>query len=393
MYLLILILMRELARNLGKRSNPFWRPISRHGLATLRMIPVLAAAIVAASLPRLAAQQPVEIAHDNGLPNAPDDDVTPANAGPTSRQASASIAGTVLDGNGAEVQGAHVQLAGASGGSNQVVESGSDGQFIFHGVPAGKFKLTVTGPGWGTFESPEIQLHDGEFRILSGVVLPMATAVTQVTVVGDKRELSVEQVHIALQQRVLGVLPNFYSSYDWHAPPMQATQKYQLAFRSLMDPVTIAGVAAVAGAEQMNNTFSGFGSGAQGYAKRFGAAYANEASTRMLGSAVFPALFHEDPRYFYKGTGSVGSRTFYAMSGAVMTRDDNGAWKPDYARILGTFAAGGLSNLYYPAADRGAALTFENGLIALVAHAGTNLVREFVLKKFTTQARASRVNP
>lgn len=352
------------------------------------MVPVFAAALVFVPLPRPAAQQPpVEIARDNGLPNAPDAVTPTANADSTARKASASIAGTVLDGNSAEVQGARVELTGPSGTSNQVVQSGSDGQFIFHGLPAGKFKLTVTGQGWGTFVSSEIPLHDGDFRIVPGVVLPMATAVTQVTVVGDKTELSVEQVHIALQQRVLGVLPNFYSSYDWHAPPMQAKQKYQLAFRSLMDPVTIAGVAAVAGAEQINNTFPGFGAGAQGYAKRFGAAYANEASARLFSSAVLPALFHEDPRYFYKGTGSVGSRTFYAVSGAVMTRDDNGAWKPNYARILGTFAAGGLSNLYYPAADRGAALTFENGLIDLAAHAGTNLVREFVLKKFTTQAR------
>lgn len=387
-----LICLRKLALFHGKRYRASWTPDKERGsnpLRVLLIVSVVAATPAIAQSQELPAQQsPIEIARGNSFPNAPDA-AAAVSADSTARKASGSIAGTVLDGNGAEIQGARVELTGQSGSLNQVSESGSDGQFMFRGVPAGRFKLMVTGPGWGTFVSSEIQLHDGEFRIVPGVVLPMATAVTQVTVVGDKTELSVEQVHIALQQRVLGVLPNFYSSYDWHAPPMLAKQKYQLAFRSLIDPVTVAGVAAVAGAEQINNTFSGFGPGAQGYAKRFGAAYANEASTRMLGSAVFPALFHEDPRYFYKGTGSVGSRTWYAMSGAVMTRDDNGAWRPNYARILGTFAAGGLSNLYYPAADRGAALTFENGAIALAAHAGTNLVREFVLKRFTTQARGT----
>ncbi len=335
-------------------------------------------------LSSLEAQQPLaETATAGSLPDAPGDHT--ANA-PSARGASAFIEGTVLDASGAEVQGARVELSDIAGGVSEQAQSGGDGQFLFHGLPAGKFKLTVSGPGWGTYVSPEIDLRDGDFRIVPGIVLPLGTAVTQVRVVGDTEELAEEQVHIALQQRVMGVFPNFYSSYDWNAPPLQAKQKFQLAYRSLLDPVTFLGAGAVAGIEQMNNSFPGFGSGAQGYAKRYGAAYADDVTARLLSSALLPTIFREDPRYFYKGSGSARSRAFYAVSAAVIARGDNGRWKPNYARILGSFSSGAISNLYYPAGSRGTTLVFENGLIDLASYAGSNLVREFVLKRFTTRA-------
>jgi hypothetical protein len=122
----------------------------------------------------------------------------------------------------------------------------------------------------------------------------------------------------------------------------------------------------------------------EGYAKRYGAAYANDFSGRMLSSAIFASLFRQDPRYFYKGTGSVTSRTLYALSTAVIARGDNGKWRPNYADVLGTFAAGAVSNLYYPASSRGLSLTLLNGLVEIAGHAGTSVMREFVLKGITT---------
>ncbi len=300
----------------------------------------------------------------------------------------AEISGTVLDSNGSEVQGAHVVLKSLTDEKIRSEQSDSNGEFTFTGLPPGSFNLRVSGPGWGTFVSPEIQLHAGDFHIVPGIVLPL-TSSTVVRVVADRDELSEEQVHIAEQQRVLRVFPNFYSSYDWNAPPMKTKQKFQLALRALSDPMAFAGAAGTAAIEQKTNAFSGYGTGAQGYAKRFGAAYANDFTAEMLAYAVFPSLFHQDPRYFYRGSGSIGSRAFYAISAAVMARGDNGHWEPNYSYILGSFAAGGISNLYYPAGDRGAMLTVMNGFIGIGEHAGTNLVREFVLKRFTSRARGS----
>src|SRR5262249_16919705 len=132
------------------------------------------------------------------------------------------------------------------------------------------------------------------------------------------------------------------------------------------------------------NDFSGYGQGADGYAKRYGAAYGNFAASTLLGSAALPALLKQDPRYFYKGTGSTRSRVAYAVAMSVVCKGDNGHWQANHSAILRGLAAGGISNLYYPAKDRnGAALTFENALIGIGATAAANLFQEFVVKKLT----------
>jgi len=142
-------------------------------------------------------------------------------------------------------------------------------------------------------------------------------------------------------------------------------------------------VAAIAGAEQYNNTFPEYGGGLEGYGKRYGAALATEVSGDLLGKAVYPSIFHQDPRYFYKGKGSIRSRALYAMSTAVITKDDDGRWKPNYSNVLGNFSAGAISNLYCPASERGVSLVVLNGLADIGADAATNLIREFVLKGIT----------
>jgi hypothetical protein len=303
----------------------------------------------------------------------------------------AHIIGTVLDNDGAVVEGASVSLAGPPGFQTLTHVSGSDGQFSFAALPPATYSITVTAPGMTTFKSPPILLHAGDFHLMSPVTIAFSAGTTSVTVVGNEKQLSEEQVQIAVHQRVLGVIPNFYSSYDWNAPPMQAKQKFQLGFRSVFDPVSLLAVAGVAGAEQYVNAFPQFGGGITGYGKRYGAAMANHVSADLLSRAVYPAIFHQDPRYFYKGRGSTGSRALYAISAAVMTRSDSGHWEPNYSNVLGNFSASALSNLYYPSADRGASLVFLNGLADTGADAASNLIREFVLKKLTSRASKQAV--
>ena len=342
----------------------------------------------------LTAQQTVTVANDSGLPDAPNigSSIDKSNQNAAGRRDSATIFGTVLDTNGSEVQGARVVLSNSTGSDKRTLESGSEGEFTFSGLPSGDFKLAVSGPGWGTFVSPEILVSAGDFHIVTHIVLPLEASAT-VRVTADPVELAEQQLQIAEQQRVLGVFPNFYSSYDWNAPPMGSRQKFKLALRSLSDPVTFLGVATVAGIEQANNSFAGYGQGMQGYSKRFGAAYANEILGTMLSKAVLPSIFHQDPRYFYKGNGSACSRGFYAISAAVIARGDNGRLEPNFSYVIGSFAAGGLSNLYSPSGDRGLKLIATNGLIDIAEHAGTNLFREFVLKRFTTRAKETGGEP
>jgi hypothetical protein len=331
-------------------------------------------------------------ADDSNLPDAPQPSQL-LQLDDSQQTSDGSISGTVLDANRDVLQGAQITLAASSGASTRTVESGSDGQFTFTGLPPDVYKLTVTAPGMRTFTSAQIPLQADQSRIVPPITLSVLGGTTSITVNGSPQELSEQQEQIAVKQRVVGVFPNFYSTYDWNAPPMLAKQKFQLGIRSVIDPVAFLGVAATAGAEQYENIFPTYGSGIEGYGKRFGAALANHASATLLGRAVYPAIFHQDPRYFYKGKGTIQSRAFYAISAAVIARGDDGRWKPNYSRILGNFSSAAISNLYYPASDRGASLVVLNGLATTGGDVIANLVREFLLKRFTSHAPAGAGEP
>ena len=324
---------------------------------------------------------------DGALSDAPQpaQDTTQSGANDSRLTGTGSLSGTVLDTNRDVLQGARVTLAGRAGAAIQTVESGSNGQFAFTGLPPDVYKLTVTAAGMNTFTSTQIPLNAGEARIVPAVTLSVAGGTTSVTVTaGSKEELAEEQVQIAVQQRIGGVIPNFYSTYDWNAPPMQAKQKFQLSIRSLIDPVSFLTVAGIAGVQQYRNAFPEYGGGIEGYGKRYGAALATNVSGTLLGRAVYPSIFHQDPRYFYKGKGGIRSRALYAISAAVIARGDDGRWKPNYSSMLGKFSAAAISNLYYPSSDRGASQVVFNGLAGIGEGAVRNLIGEFVLKRITS---------
>lgn len=339
-----------------------------------------------ASLPLLAQQSASLAASQATLPDAP----SPRQAGtqstaiPSEQESSATLSGTVVDKQGDLLEGPRVTLWGPAGPPLPSVQSGSDGQFEFKGLQPNVYKLTVTAPGMITFTSFQIPLHAGEFHILPPVILSILPVTTSVTVSGNSKQVSEEQLHIAEQQRIAGVIPNFYSSYDWNAAPMLAKQKFQLGIRSIIDPVSFLSVAGIAGAEQYENVFPAYGRGIEGYGKRYGAALANHVSGTLLGRAVYPSIFHQDPRYFYKGKGTIEARALYAISAAVIARGDSGRSEPNYSRVLGHFSAAAISNLYYPASDRGASLVVLNGLAGIGGDAVSNLIREFLLKRFTS---------
>jgi hypothetical protein len=190
----------------------------------------------------------------------------------------------------------------------------------------------------------------------------------------QKAEVELKQQE---QQRIAGVVPNFNVSYNQDAAPLSRKQKLHLAWRTATDPVAFGIAAFDAGLSQAEDDFTGYGQGAQGYAKRFGASYADNFDGTMIGNAIFPILLKQDPRYFRRGQGSFSSRFFYALSTTVWCKNDNGSHGPNYSNILGNLTAGGISNLYYPASDRGAGLTLERGLTVTAYGAFGGLFNEF----------------
>jgi hypothetical protein len=305
----------------------------------------------------------------------------------SSPKAAATISGTVLDTNGDVIQGALVQLSKPdASGTPREVKSGATGQFDFPDLESGTYIVTISGEGMTTFVSKPITLRADESLIVPKVVLGVAAATTSVKVM-DREAASIEQVEIAEQQRVLKVIPNFYSSYDWTAPPMLAKQKYRLAARSLIDPVSFLTTAGIAGAEQYQNVFPSFGGGIEGYGKRYGAAFASHASGELLTRAVFPSMFHTDPRYFIMGKGSTQARAAHAITSTFVTRGDDGSRKINFPQILGGLSAAALSNAYFPARERGANLVLINGFGGLGGNMVDNLIREFLLSHVTTRAK------
>lgn len=301
-------------------------------------------------------------------------------------QLAGRISGNVVDQSGAVVAGVLVRLSREDQSPDQEVLSDDDGQFSFANVAPGLFRLTIISPGFAT-QSSLGNLQSGENFLVPRLTLAVAAAITEVRVVPSRIELAEDQIKNQEKQRVLGVIPNFYVSYDHHALPLVPRQKFELAWKTSVDPVTFGVNGVIAGIQQARNDFSGYGQGAQGYAKRYGSSYANFVAGTFIGGAILPSLLKQDPRYFYKGSGSRRSRVLYALANSVICKGDDGHWQANYSNILGSLAAGGISNLYYPAKNRNdAGLTFENALIGMGESAAINIFQEFFIRRLTPNA-------
>ncbi len=334
-----------------------------------------------------AQQQTAElgISSSSSLPDAPLPQSDPQSSAEQTPfpEGSASVSGAVLDVSGAAVRGAQVSLAHRDGTPLHTLISGGSGEFAFTRLPPGSYLVIVNVKGFAPFTSAEFNLSPQQSYEVPSISLSVASANTEVTV-RPTEVIAAEQIKAEEKQRFIGVIPNFYMSYVHDPAPMTTKQKFSLASHDTFDPVSLIGVGLAAGIEQANNTYAGYGQGAAGYGKRFAAQFGNGRSSDFLSHAVFPSLFHQDPRYFYQGTGSFKSRLVHAASFAIITRSDSGKPMPNYSYFLGDIGAGALSNLYYPHADRGMGLVFTNAAIGIAGKAGGTIIREFFSKRITT---------
>jgi Carboxypeptidase regulatory-like domain len=303
---------------------------------------------------------------------------------------SASVSGTVLDASGASVSGADVTLLPRDGTQSHRMLSEANGEFNFQEILAGSYFVVVDAKGFAVFTSAEFVMVAQQVFEVPDISLSLAATSMEVTV-RPTEVIAAEQIRAEEKQRLVGVLPNFYTSYIPDAAPLTWKQKFSFATRGTFDPMAMLGVGFAAGVEQANNTFPGYGQGAAGYGKRFAAKFADGRSSDYFTHAVFPSLLHQDPRYFYQGTGSIKSRMMHAIGSAFITRGDNGRTEPNYSYVLGDMCSGALSNLYYPAANRGVHLVFTNAAVGLAGRVGGNLLREFLPKHSTTNVPGERV--
>jgi hypothetical protein len=302
-----------------------------------------------------------------------------------------NIYGTVLDQSGAAVAGAQVTLLRDNQPLLQQAVS-EDGQFVFSNVAPGPFQLTIAASGFAQQTISDV-LQPGQNYAAAQISLRVAPTVTSVRVEPPQVEVAETQIKAEEQQRLFAVVPNFYVSYLPDAAPLATKQKFELAWRTLVDPFTFTLNGAIAGIEQANNAFRGYGQGAAGYGKRFGASYGDLVSSTLIGSALLPSVLKQDPRYFYRGTGTIRFRLLYALANSVICKSDNKHWQPNYSYIAGSLTAGGISNLYYPKSDRNrVGFVFESTAIGIGETAVYNILQEFFLRKVTPK-RSNQQNP
>ena len=204
--------------------------------------------------------------------------------------------------------------------------SEANGEFNFTNIPAGSYLVVVNARGFAPFTSPEFDIAVRQAYELAGVSLAVATANLEVTV-RPTEMIAAEQIRAEEKQRLVGFFPNFYTSYVYDAAPLTTKQKFSLAARGTFDPVAIIGVGSAAGIEQANNSYAGYGQGAAGYSKRFAAKFIDGRSSDFLTHAIFPSLLHQDPRYYYQGSGTIKSRLAHAVTSAFVTRSDGGTYQ------------------------------------------------------------------
>ncbi|HEX3435455.1 MAG TPA: carboxypeptidase-like regulatory domain-containing protein [Pseudacidobacterium sp.] len=298
-----------------------------------------------------------------------------------------TIIGTVLDVNSGMVPGATIVLEGSSESDHQSIAANDNGFFqLNHVNPGTPYHVTISADGFANWTSPEIILKPGQYFELTDIRLKVATAVTTITAAISTEEIAREQVKIAEQQRVLGFIPNFYVVYDKNPVPLPAKLKFRLAIKTSTDPVTFLGAAFISATDQAGGT-PDYQQGLKGYGQRFGANYANGLTDIMIGGAILPSLLHQDPRYFYQGTGTTKSRTLHALSSPFICKGDNGHWQPNYSGLGGYLASGAIANTYYPTSNRGPGLVFSTFGVNIAADMANGVLQEFVLRRLTPGAK------
>jgi len=148
--------------------------------------------------------------------------------------------------------------------------------------------------------------------------------------------------------RLFFTLPNFLTLENAkEVPPLTTKQKFAVVTRGSFDYVQYPWYAFLSGISQAEDSEPGYGQGAEGYGKRFGAAFADGTIENFMTGAILPAILREDPRYFQSGQGSFWHRTLYAISRNLITRTDAGGQQFNYSEVVGGAIAAAISTYTY----------------------------------------------
>jgi Carboxypeptidase regulatory-like domain len=298
---------------------------------------------------------------------------------------SGTVLGRVLDVSEDPVADATVVVQRPDGNQVTVVTM-DDGSFAFHDVTPGiTYQITVIAQGYGDWRS-SVTVEPGHETTLTDIKLRVVAMHRAVTVSYSSREVAAQQLKAEEHQRVLGFIPNIFVTYEPHPEPLTAKMKFHLAYKGLTHPTFFAFEAVWAGVEQAADT-TDYRQSARGYGERFGANLASGTSEALFANAILPSLLHQDPRYFYRGSGTKRSRAWHAVLAPFVCQGDNLKSQPNYSQLGGSLISAALSNTYYPDSQRGPGLVFTNFGTSIGLHVALGLAQEFLLDKFTSRGK------
>ncbi|HTX75630.1 MAG TPA: hypothetical protein VMD29_05430 [Terracidiphilus sp.] len=212
----------------------------------------------------------------------------------------------------------------------------------------------------------------------------------QQTTPESQHEKAEEQLREQEHQRIGGIVPSFNVTYRSDAVSLTAAQKFSLDYHAAIDPYTFGIAAIVTGLSEANDSTSGFGWGAKGFAEHAAASYGDNVIGNFFGNALLPSILHQDPRYFRMGHGSFQRRFLYSAATSFICKHDNtGKWEPNYSNVLGNVIGGEISNLYTPdsgkndfvqAIEAGFTVTFEGIFGAELQEFWPDISRKFFHK-------------
>ena len=304
----------------------------------------------------------------------------------TANTITGNILGTVVDTSDDPIPGANVILQGPAGDRLTAITK-DDGGFAVDQAPTGvAYQITVTAEGFADWNS-SITVEPGENKTLPEIKLRILAVQRAVTVSYSSKEVATQQLKAEEQQRILSFIPNTYVVYEPHPEPLTARMKFHMAYKSLTNPVFFGRTAAWAGVQQARDNPSEWHQGAEGYSKRLGTGFADAVTGGLISNAILPSLLHQDPRYFYQGTGTKKSRALHAMWAPFVCKGDNGAWQPNYSQLGGSLIGYSISTAYYPSSDRTAGHIFQTFGIDMGLHVVGSLAQEFILGKFTSRGK------
>jgi hypothetical protein len=178
-------------------------------------------------------------------------------------------------------------------------------------------------------------------------------------------------------KRILYIVPNFRAvSADEHLPPQSVKEKFKTAMLDSVDYSSFIFVGAQAGLAMATDSYREFGQGAKGYGRYYWHTLADTINENTWVEFIIPSALHQDTRYYTLGKGNFGKRVGYAFSRVAITRTDSGHRAINYSEIVGSGAASGVSNLYYPSQERTFTKTYQRWITYLAIDGGVFVFKE-----------------